>query len=145
MKTNEYIDEGAVKAREELARVAQNKQAKKKQRTARSSRVIVQIMNGEFLSKENFVKNLPFTFFLGFLLVVLIGWGYYAETITKKEVKLEKELGELNSEFFTLGSKFNSKRGRRTIADKLTNVGVKESLTSPRKIRVKKFVFENGR
>ncbi len=100
-------------------------------------------MNGEFLSKDNFVKNLPFTFFLGFLLVVLIGWGYYAETITKKEVQLERELGELNSEFFTLGSEYNSMRGRRSIAQKLEGTGVEEALTSPRKIRVKRFVFKD--
>ena len=102
-------------------------------------------MNGDFLSRDNFVKNLPFTFFIGFLLVVLIGWGYYAETVTKKEVNLERELGELNSEYFTLGSAFNSQRGRRTIAEKLKGTGVKEALTSPKKIKVNKYNFESGR
>lgn len=141
MSANEFTNIDEVKKR------ATKEEAKRKKKRVRkktgSSRVFVQIMNGEFLSKDNFVKNLPFTFFLGFLLVVLIGWGYYAETITKKEVQLERELGELNSEFFTLGSEYNSMRGRRSIAQKLEGTGVEEALTSPRKIRVKRFVFKD--
>lgn len=145
MSGNEFVNIDDVKERKLQSEAVEKKQSKKRERRAKSSRTIVQIMNGEFLSKENFVKNLPFTFFLGFLLVVLIGWGYYAETVTKKEVTLERELGELNSEFFTLGSEFNTKRGRRTVAEKLTGTGVRESLVSPKKIRVKKFIFESGK
>ncbi|MDA7803362.1 FtsL-like putative cell division protein [Crocinitomix sp.] len=141
--SNEFIDKEDIDAREALKAVKEKKQADKK--STRSRRSFVQIMNGEFLSKDNFVQNLPFIFFLGFLLVILISWGYYAETITRKEVRLEKELGELNSEYFTLGSEYNSKRGRRSVGERLEGTGVGESLTSPRKIRVKKFVFEDGK
>lgn len=144
MSANEFVDREEVDAREAL-KVAKEKKKGAKKRESRSGRTFVQIMNGEFLSRDNFVKNLPFVFFLGGLLVVMIGWGYYAETVTKKEVRLEKELGELNSEYFTLGSEFNTMRGRRQIAEKLVGTGVRESLTSPRKIRVKKYVFESGR
>ncbi len=143
MSLNEFIDNETVRQRDEEVAKEKKKVAKKKD--AQSKRVFVQVMNGEFLSRDNFVKNLPFTFFIGFLLVVLIGWGYYAETVTRKEIKLEKELGELNSEYFTLGNEFNTKRGRRPIAAKLEGTGVSESLVSPRKIRVKKYIFEDGR
>ena len=144
MSANEFVDKEEVDAREALKAVKEKKKTAKK-KEPRSGRTFVQIMNGEFLSRDNFVRNLPFIFFLGGLLVVMIGWGYYAETVTKKEVRLEKELGELNSEYFTLGSEFNTMRGRRQIAEKLAGTGVKESLTSPKKIRVKKYVFESGR
>ncbi|MGB1104016.1 MAG: FtsL-like putative cell division protein [Crocinitomicaceae bacterium] len=145
MSANEFKDKTEVKAEEVLKEVkAKNKTKRKKTRRKGrgSARVIAQIMNGEFLSKENFVNNLPFVFFLGFLLVVLISWGYYAETTTRKEIALERELGELNSEYFTLGSKYNTMRGRRQVAEKLRGSGVSESLVSPRKIKVKKYVFE---
>ena len=140
---NEFVDKETLKEQEAAADAKAKKKADK--RVVKSRKLMVQIMNGEFLSRDNFVKNLPFTFFVGFLLVLLIGWGYYAETITKKEVQLERELGELNSEYFTLGSAYNSKRGRRSIADKLKETGVKEAMTSPKKIKVKKFVFDSGR
>lgn len=144
MSGNEFKNKAEIEAEEALKAVADNVEQEKK-KNPQTKRAIIQIMNGEFLSKDNFVQNLPFVFFLGFLLVVLIGWGYYAETVTKKEVMLEKELGELNSEYFTLGSEFNTKRGRRQIAQRLIETGVVEGITSPRKIRVKKYVFESGR
>ena len=144
MGANEFVNKEEVQAREAKKEKQEKKKAVKR-KSAGNARIFVQVMNGEFLSRDNFVKNLPFTFFLGFLLVVVIGWGYYAETITKKEVTLEKELGELNSEYFTLGSEYNTKRGRRPVAVKLAGTGVEESLISPKKIRVKKYIFTGGR
>jgi len=123
------------------ATAAKEKAPEKKDKLL-SGRTFVQIMNGEFLTKDNVVNNLPFTFFIGFLLVILIAWGYYGETVTKKEVQLEKELGELNSEYFTLTADYNMQRGRREIANRLAPLGIKESQTSPKKIRVRKYVFK---
>lgn len=106
-----------------------------------SGRVFVQFVNGEFLTRDSFLRNLPFYFYVGFLFVFVIAWGYYGETVAKKEVQLEKELGELNSEFYTLAADYNMHRGRRQIALRLEPFGVKESMISPKKIRVKKYVF----
>lgn len=144
MSSNEYIDE------ETAANQQQNQKKKKSKRKPKSKkssdknngRLVVQIMNGEFLSRDWFVRNLPFTFYVGFLLVVLIGWGYYGETMAKKEVKLQEELSELNSEYFTLNSDYISKKGRVNIKEQLRGSGLKESRVSPRKIRVKKYVFD---
>jgi hypothetical protein len=121
--------------------VASEKKAEKKDKLF-SGRTFVRIMNGEFLTRDTFLNNLPFTFFVGFLLVFVIAWGYYGETVTKHEVQLEKELGELNSEFYTLTTDYNAQRGRRQIALRLEPTGVKESTSSPKKIRVRKYVFE---
>lgn len=145
MSANEFVDKEEFEAREAIKAAKEKKKASKKKPSRQSKGVFVQLMNGEFLSKDNFVTNLPFVFFLGFLLVILISWGYYAETVTRKEVRLEKELGELNSEFFTLGSEYNSRRGRGAVAQRLQGTGLSESLVSPRKIRVKKYIFDIGR
>ena len=106
-----------------------------------SGRTFVQIMNGEILTRDLILNNLPFTFYIGFLLVVMIAWGYYGETVAKKEIQLEKELGELNSEFFTLAADYNMQRGRRQIAERLAPLGIKESVSSPKKIRVRRYIF----
>lgn len=143
MSANEFVDKEEVDAREAL-KAAKEKKKSAKKKEPRSGRTFVQIMNGEFLSRDNFVKNLPFIFFLGGLLVVMIGWGYYAETVAKKESVLKEELGELNSEFSTLSSEYNTMRGRPQIEGKLEGTGLEES-GFPKKIRVKKYVFESGR
>ncbi|MFT5821938.1 MAG: hypothetical protein ACI8ZM_003194 [Crocinitomix sp.] len=144
MSANEFVDKQEVDARETIKAVKEKTKTAKKE-VAESRRTFVQVMNGEFLSRDNFVTNLPFVFFLGFLLVILIGWGYYAETVTKKEVTLGMELGELSSEYSTLSSTYNATRGRRSVEQKLIGTGVEESLISPKKIRVKKYVFSSGR
>ncbi|MBI3134203.1 MAG: hypothetical protein HYZ14_05945 [Bacteroidetes bacterium] len=143
MSKNKYITEEEANAEEPVVENAspETEQPEKKNKLF-SGRTFVQIMNGEFLTRDTFLRNLPFTFFVGFLLVFVIAWGYYGETVTKHEVQLEKELGELNSEFYTLTTDYNTQRGRRQIALRLEPTGVKESTSSPKKIRVRKYVFE---
>ncbi|MBD3638370.1 MAG: hypothetical protein HUJ25_13545 [Crocinitomicaceae bacterium] len=143
MSSNEYIDQETVDQQQiEDSKKSRKRRTRKKRANKNNGRLVVQIMNGEFLSRDWFVRNLPFTFYIGFLLVVLIGWGYYGETTSKKEVLLQEELSELNSEYFTLSSEYISKRGRIHIKEKLNGTGLQESTVSPRKIRVRRYVFE---
>lgn len=145
MSSNEYIDPEELEAAAAAESVEQTKSKSrkpKKEGKKSGGRLVVQILNGEFLSKDWFIKNLPFTFYIGFLLVVLIGWGYYGETMTKKEVQMQEELSELNSEYFTLSSEYITIRGRQQIKDRLAGTGLEESRTTPKKIKVKKYVFD---
>lgn len=143
MSSNEYIDQEVAdqKKAEQEKKSQKKKRRSKKKSSSEGGRVIVQIMNGEFLTKDWFIKNLPFTFYIGFLLVLLISWGYYADSMTRKEVELQEELSELNSEYYTLSSEYITKRGRQQIKERLTGTGLVESRVSPKKIRVRKYVF----
>lgn len=145
MSANEFKNKEEVEAEKALEEVkAKKKKARIKRKKANPAggRTFVQIMNGEFLSKDWFVNNLPFTFFVGFLLVVLIGWGYFTETVIKEEVNLKSELSDLESEFFTLSSEYIAKRGRDNIKEKLPADGPAENRVSPHKFKVKRFDFE---
>ena len=139
MSSNEFIDKEAFDDKKQ--KEAKKSSAKKKKEEKPSGRLFAQIMNGDFLSKDNFVTNLPFVFFMAFLLVVMIGWGYYAETVTKEGVVLQNELDELEAEYFTLNSEYNKRISRPTITGRLKGTGLRESLTSPRKIRVHRYIF----
>lgn len=104
-------------------------------------RSFAKVMTGEFLSRAEIINNIPFISFLGLLLVVLIGWGYYTETIGKREVQLEQELGELNSEFFSLGVEYNKLSRQTQVSERLDGSDLKESTIPPKKIKVKKYNF----
>jgi len=104
-------------------------------------RTLAKVITGEFLSRGEIINNIPFISFLGLLLVVLIGWGYYTETVGKKEVQLEQELGELNSEFFSLGVEYNKLSRETQVSDRLKDSELKESTIPPKKIKVKKYNF----
>lgn len=150
MSSNEYIDPSEVDQKQQqtknpTSKTKGKKRGSKKRNSASkkgksNGRLVVQIMNGEFLSKDWFIRNLPFTFYLGLLMVILIGWGYYGDATARKEVQLQEELSELNSEYFTLSSEYISKRGRQRIKEKLEGTGLKETRVSPKKIRVRRFV-----
>lgn len=100
------------------------------------------MMNGEFLSKRWVVGHLPFVGYIGLLLVVTIGWGYYTETVIQSEVQLKNTVNELDAEYFTLSSEYIVKKGRSRLKDKLVGTGLTESRVSPQKIKVKKYVFD---
>ena len=138
---NEYIDQETVD-QQQTNNPRKRKKRKKRAEKRSNGRLVVQIMNGEFLSRDWFVRNLPFTFYIGFLLVLLIGWGYYGESTSRKEVQLQEELSELNSEFYTLSSEYRSKRGRKEIGERLAGTGLDETRTTPKKIRVRRHVFQ---
>ncbi|MDX1350276.1 MAG: FtsL-like putative cell division protein [Putridiphycobacter sp.] len=104
-------------------------------------RKLAKVITGEFLSRSEIINNIPFISFLGFLLVVLIGWGYYTETVGKKEVQLEKELGELNSEFFSLGVEYNKLSRQTQVSERLEGSELQESTIPPKKLKVKKYNF----
>jgi len=123
-------------------KVEEKPKTSKKSKKKKSTKSLVKILNGEFLSRDELVTNLPFISFIGLLLVVLIGWGYYTESVGKNEAKLEKDLGELNSEYFTLGSEYNRLSRQTQVADRLKETGLKESVNPPKKIKIKKYVFE---
>lgn len=148
MSANEFIDQDELAAQKAAEEKKQKKRKNPKRKSAKASseqdsrRVILQLMNGEFLAKDNFVSNLPFSFFLAFLLVVMIGWGYYAEAVTKQEVRLGKELDELDSEYSTLDTKFNSRGDRSTAEAMLKGTGVKPNSSGSKKIHVSKYKFE---
>lgn len=142
MSTNEFIDKAELEEKEKKEK--KKKSVRKERAKKPSNRIFVQLMNGEFVARDNFIRNLPFLFYIGMLLVVMIGWGYYGETVTKQELMLEKELSELNSEFYTLASEYNTKRGRRQIADQLKEIGVVENESTQKKIRIPKYVFKKN-
>lgn len=144
MSKNQYKEntDDVEEVQETTEEVISQKPESEKKNKLFSGKTFVQIMNGEFLTKDYFLNNLPFIFYVAMLFVVVIAWGYYGETVARKEIQLEKELGELNSEYFTLTAEYNAQRGRRQIALKLEPTGLKESTESPKKIRVRKYKFE---
>jgi hypothetical protein len=134
MDSNTYIEN---KEEESKLKAETTTKSKKK-----SNKSLVKILSGDFLSEKTLVDNLPFVGFVGFLLIVLIGWGYYTESIAKEEARLEKALGELNSEYFTLGSEYNRLSRQTQVANRLKDTGLTESVDPPKKIKVKKYVFK---
>ena len=112
--------------------------SKSKREQKGNSNVVVQaildVMNGNFLGKENVVQTLPFLFFLTFLVICYIGNGYYSEKSVREIHSIEGELRELNSEYITIKSDLMVKSKQSEVAKAVESLSLKESLSPPKKI-----------
>lgn len=114
------------------------KKPKKKKEASQFSKSMANIFSGNFLSRDNVVRLLPFIFFLTFLGIVYIANGYYAENIVRDLYKTGNDVKELRSEYITIKSDLNYKSKQSQVAHATETLGIIESTTPPTKIVVDK-------
>ena len=78
------------------------KEVNKTKRKPKKKSAFKKILNGEFLSQKEIIDNLPFASFVAFLMVLLISWGYYTESVGKQEAKLDDGYYVVNNKHCSL-------------------------------------------
>ncbi len=136
MKDNEYLDKDSV--HEE-----QKKQEPKKAKKAASVKkkrpnALIQILNGDFLTKEFVLNNLNFIFFIIFLLLLLVGKGYYGKQLSKDAENSQIELNELSANYVETKAKLEEETRRYKLINKLKSKGLNETVNPTKVIRIKK-------
>jgi hypothetical protein len=96
------------------------------------------IITGNILTRESVIKTLPYFLFLSFLAILYISNGYYAEDTVRALNNISNELKELRSEYISTKSELMFRSKQSEVARALEPYGVKESVTPPKKIVVKK-------
>jgi hypothetical protein len=94
-------------------------------------------LDGNFFSRENMAKQIPFILYLTFIGVLYIANSYNAEKTIIEISRTKKQNEELRFAYITTKSDlmFHSKQSE--VAVKLKNSGIKESLVPPVKLYVK--------
>ncbi len=100
------------------------------------TRTVGSVMSGSFLTRDGFLKNLPFVFFLTLLALCYISNGYYAEEQIRRLNKLQYKLKELRSEYIVSKSDLAFASKQSEVARNAAKSGIKESLEPPKKIRI---------
>jgi hypothetical protein len=83
---------------------------------------------------EVVVTFLPYIFFLFLLAIIYIGNSYFAEKTVREVEKATQEIKELRSEFISGKSELMFLSKQSEVARNVASLGLKESLTSPKKI-----------
>lgn len=145
---NEFLDraqleekEAAQKAKEKKqAKKAEKRRGKKKGGSAKRSRpnAFVQILNGDFLSREFMTNNLGFIFFIIFLLLLVVAKGYYGKELTRDVNMTQKELDEVTSDFFEAKARLKEETRGKRLVEQLEPQGLKETVNPTKVIRIKK-------
>ena len=110
--------------------------ANKKERSLRRS--IVDVLNGNFLTKDDVLFHLPYLLFLCLLALIYIANGYMAEDTVRKLNKVGREVKEFRSEYITTKSELMYKSKQSELAEFIDRkgLGLKESFEPPKKIVV---------
>lgn len=110
---------------------AENSQVKKKRRISRS---IQSLLEGDFLSREGVVRNLPFLAFLAIIAIIYIANTYYAEKTFKDIEATKVELKELRYKYITTKSNLMYISKQSEISVRANLLGLKESKVPPYKL-----------
>ncbi len=140
MKDNVFIhkDDGSGKKKK-------SKRAKKKRKSffssntdgQKNSQTIVQIMNGDFLTKEFVLNNLAYIFFFIFLLILMVSKGYYVNQLASDIKRTEEELGQITADYVESKAKLEEMTRRTELIEKLAPIGLKETVNPTKIIRIK--------
>lgn len=100
-----------------------------------SSKVIKNLLGGNFLARDSSVRFLPFLLFLTFLGLLYIANIYYAEENIREIDALNRELKELRYEYVATHTKLMHISKQSELAKRLEALGLKESTVPPFKIK----------
>ena len=99
---------------------------KKKVKPNKVAKSFRDVLNGNVLTRDYVIDNLPYFFFLTFLMLAYIAFGYSTEKNVRRIDKLESSLVELNSEYISLKTELNSVSRQSQIADSVVSLGLYE-------------------
>lgn len=116
-----------------------NKDVKaKKARKSDKAKVLTELMNGDFFTREFVVNNLEYIFFILVLLGLVIGKGYYGKGLSKDIDVAQKSLDEMTAEYVESKAKLEEVTKRQVLVEKLEPLGLKETVNPTKVIRLKK-------
>jgi cell division protein FtsL len=105
--------------------------------TSKLSDTVKKVADFDFnISREMLLKQLPFALFICFLLVLFIWNGHTTEKLIRSIDKVNKENKELRSEYTSIMSEMMNQSRQSSIAKRLENIGIKESINPPQKITI---------
>jgi hypothetical protein len=109
-----------------------------KKSTVKKSNAFMQILNGEFLTKEFFLSNLSYIFFIMGLLLIIVSKGYYGKQLIDETNKTQQELDQKAAEYIEAKSRLEFVTRRYKLVEKLKSRDLQESQNTKKVIRLKK-------
>lgn len=135
---NEFLDRTQVDKRD-AKEISKKKERAKKVKKAKEKKPssFVQILNGEFLTKEFMLGNLSFIFFVMLLLILVVSKGYYGKRLATDVTKTRLELNEVTSDHFEAKARLEEETRRVRLVKELEPLGLKETTNPTKVIRIK--------
>ncbi|MGB0933263.1 MAG: FtsL-like putative cell division protein [Lishizhenia sp.] len=117
-------------------KAAVSEKTEQKKTEKKTSKTLAQIVNGDFLKRDFVLNNLTYIFFVIFLLIILVGKGYYVSQLAKNIESREKEVNQMTSDYVEAKAKLEEQTRREKLVEQLSPKGLKETLKPTKVIRV---------
>ena len=123
------------------SKIDSQKGSKKDSRSSKAN-AFTQIVNGDFLTREFVLNNLNFIFFIIFLLLLVVGKGYYGKQLSDDINSAQQEVDQNAAEYIEAKAKLETSTRRYKLVEKLEKRKLKETQNATKVIRVKKKINE---
>lgn len=140
MSTNNYIPKSGNSTTKKASQSAGKTKKKRfrigiKAPSSKPSQTVVQLMNGDFLTREFVLNNLGFIFFIIFLLILMVSKGYYVNQLATDIKRTEEELGQITADYVEAKARLEEETRRTELIEKLAPLGLKETVNPTKVIR----------
>ena len=96
------------------------------------------ILDGTIITQDKILNRWPYVILLVCLSILLIANNYVSEKIIRETNRVNRELKELQTEHLSLLLEYVRKSQQSEIAKKMNEIGIKESVVPPKRIRIKR-------
>lgn len=113
------------------------KEKVEKEKKVSRPNLLIQVLNGEILTRDFVLNNLTFIFFILFLLLLMVAKGYYGKQLQKDIITLQTEVDAQTAEYIENKARLEELTTRYRLKRVLEKRGLKESVNPVKVIRVK--------
>lgn len=104
----------------------------------RKQNLLVQILNGDILTRDFVLNNLSFIFFILLLSLLMVAKGYYGKQLQKDINDLQADVDVKTAEYIENKAKLEESTSRYRLVQKLEKRGLKETVDPAKVIRLKR-------
>jgi Flp pilus assembly protein TadB len=96
------------------------------------------VLDGSIITQDKVLQHWPYVIFLVCLSILLIANNYVSEKIIRETNRINRELKELQTEHLSTLSEYMRKSQQSEVAKRMNEIGIKESIVPPKRIKVKR-------
>jgi cell division protein FtsL len=104
---------------------------------AKRQNILIQVLNGEILTRDFVLNNLTFIFFILLLLMLMVAKGYYGKQLQKDINDLQADVDAKSAEFIENKAHLEETTTRYRLVQALEKTGLKEAINPAKVIRLK--------
>ena len=104
----------------------------------RRQNILIQVLNGEILTRDFVLNNLTFIFFILLLLMLMVAKGYYGKQLQKDITDLQADVDARTAEYIENKARLEETTSRYRLVQALEKRGLKETVNPAKVIRLKR-------